>query len=68
LQLWKEFLDASEGGEDQGWSYVTETKGILVHKKQFVNNCEMTCVRGSGVVPIPLEEVFQFVNKRVISM
>lgn len=33
-----------------------EKKGILVHKKQY-KNTDMICVRGSGVVPLPIDEV-----------
>jgi len=58
-QVFKEFLLAAEGGVEEGWTYESETKGILIHKKQFLGE-EYICVRGSGVVPLPIEEMHVF--------
>eukprot|EP01114_Cavostelium_apophysatum_P008532 TRINITY_DN2107_c0_g1_i4.p1 TRINITY_DN2107_c0_g1~~TRINITY_DN2107_c0_g1_i4.p1 ORF type:complete len:560 (+),score=107.08 TRINITY_DN2107_c0_g1_i4:309-1988(+) len=58
-QLWREFLVASDGGVEDGWSFVAEKKGILIHKKLFKDN-QWICVRGSGVVPIPASEMYLF--------
>jgi len=60
-QVFKEFLIAAEGGEEDGWVYVNETKGILIHKKQFVGE-EFVCVRGSGVIPLPIGELHSFIK------
>jgi len=57
--VWKEFLVAAQGGEEDGWEYVAETKGVLIHKKLF-SGSTYTCSRGSGVVPIPPEEMYIF--------
>lgn len=57
--LWKEFEIAAEGTEENGWEYVSEKKGVLIHKKKFEGS-EMTCVRGSGVIPIPPDELYVF--------
>jgi len=58
-ELWNQFVVASEGGVEDGWTYVSNTKGILVHKKQYRDN-DMFCTRGSTVIPLPLEEMYIF--------
>jgi len=58
-ELWQGFIVASEGGVEDGWNYVTEKKGLLVHKKQFENST-MSCIRSSCVMPIPIEEMHTF--------
>jgi len=58
-ELWKGFKQSAEGGKDDGWEYVTETKGVLINKKTF-GNSDFNCVRGSGVLPISPEELYVF--------
>ncbi len=60
MQLWKEFLIAATGGVEDGWEYVSETKGVLIHKKMW-KDYPGVCVRGSGVVPISPDEVIRYI-------
>mmetsp|Transcript_23489 Transcript_23489/g.32855 ORF Transcript_23489/g.32855 Transcript_23489/m.32855 type:complete len:768 (-) Transcript_23489:959-3262(-) len=57
--LWKEFKVAAEGGGQDGWEYVTETKGVLVHRKEFAGTVGVS-VRGSGVIPLAPEDMRTF--------
>jgi len=55
--VWKEFKVAGDGGVEDGWEYVTETKGVLIHKKHFKDQIHLTCVRGSGIIPLSPEDM-----------
>jgi len=58
-QLWKELIICADGTESDGWEYVTEKKGVLVHRRRF-SGSNMICLRGSSVIPIPPEELYIF--------
>jgi len=58
-QLWKELILCADGTEVGGWEYVTEKKGVLVHRRRFTGS-PMICLRGSSVIPIPPEELYVF--------
>jgi len=54
--LWEELVIAAEGGVEEGWEFAAETKGVLIHTKAYKNEPGIS-VRGSGVLPIPPEEM-----------
>jgi len=55
-EIWKEFRLAAEGGVETGWEYVTETKGVLIHKRKYTG-WTGTCMRGSGVIQATPDEM-----------
>eukprot|EP01119_Soliformovum_irregulare_P022129 TRINITY_DN7512_c1_g1_i2.p1 TRINITY_DN7512_c1_g1~~TRINITY_DN7512_c1_g1_i2.p1 ORF type:complete len:622 (+),score=167.17 TRINITY_DN7512_c1_g1_i2:65-1930(+) len=59
-ELWNKFLQAADGDERSGWEFGGETKGILIHKKKF-SGSDLYCIKGSGMVPIPPNELKTFV-------
>jgi len=60
-EIWREFRIAAEGGVETGWEYVTETKGVLIHKRKYTG-WTGTCTRGSGVIQVTPDEMRVIAN------
>jgi hypothetical protein len=60
-EIWKEFRIAAEGGVETGWEYVTETKGVLIHKRKYTG-WNGTCIRGSGIIGVSPDDMRVIAN------